>query len=76
MKKVIFAAFAAAIACGAMIAPTQAGTTVMHVIKSQSWFVVGDGFLHNGDGRGCEIRMSWTHDYAGKPYLKKVRVCA
>jgi hypothetical protein len=74
MYRILFAVLAAGGTAFAALAPADA---------SDHSFFGGDNIVRIGDGwraeaplSPCWVKRSWKYDYAGKPYLKKVRICA
>jgi uncharacterized membrane protein len=76
MRIVAMAALAAAVVGAAAMAPASAGSMKAHIEKTGRVVRVDSGWRPNSATQGCILKRVWKVDYAGNPYLKKVRVCA
>ena len=75
MNKIIFAFFAATMTAFAALAPASAGPTRLDANITQT-VIKFQNELRADAGTPCRVERRWRYDYAGKPYVKKVRVCA
>ncbi|MDB5522896.1 MAG: hypothetical protein JWM58_659 [Rhizobium sp.] len=76
MDKIIFAVLAVSVTAFAALAPASAGPTRLDVDPGKMAIRSQDGLRADVAPPQCRVKRSWSYDYAGKPYLKKVRVCA
>jgi hypothetical protein len=75
MRIVAMAALAAAVVGAAAMAPASAGSMKMNIQKTGRVVHIDSGWRPNSIATGCMLKRIWKVDYAGNPYLKKVRVC-
>jgi hypothetical protein len=77
MYKILFAVFAASATAFAALVPADASSTDHNVLSGNNSVVhVRDNLRAETLTPPCWVKRSWKYDYAGKPYLKKIRICA
>lgn len=76
MDKFFLAAIAAAGTAFAALAPAGAFTTDLADRSAKAAVSARTSWRLNSAAPGCRVEMRWKRDYAGQPYLKKVRICA
>jgi len=76
MRIVTIAALGCTAAALIAMAPALASSIKPHFDQVGSLVRVDNGWRTNPADTGCVLKRTWKIDYAGKPYLKKVRVCA
>jgi hypothetical protein len=75
MDKFILAMIAAAGTAFAALAPAGAFTTDPVDRDGKAVVTLRTAWRANNAAPGCRVEMRWKRDYAGQPYLKKVRIC-
>jgi len=76
MYKILFAVLAAGATAFAALAPADASSTDHSFVGSKNVVRIRDGWRTEALAPPCWVKKSWKYDYAGQPYLKKVRICA
>jgi hypothetical protein len=76
MYKILFAVFAAGAVAFAALAPANANSTDHDVVGGNNVVRIRGGWRTEALTPPCWVKRSWKYDYSGKPYLKKVRICA
>lgn len=75
MRIVTMAAIAISIVAGATLAPAVASSFGPADNQIPTVVRIADGW-NTSSTPTCRLKRSWGQDYSGKPYLRKVRVCA
>jgi hypothetical protein len=76
MRIVSIVAFAGLATAVIAMAPAVAGSIQPHLQRTSRLVGIDPGWRANSVAGGCTLKRIWKVDYAGNPYLKKVRVCA
>lgn len=76
MDRFLFAILAAAGTAFAALAPAVANSVDPGLEKSDGVAEVRGDWQTAISPQGCRVEISWKYDYSGKPYLKKIRICA
>ncbi|MBL0371678.1 hypothetical protein JJB09_06530 [Rhizobium sp. KVB221] len=75
MRIVTMAAIATSIVAGAAFAPAVASSYGPANDQLPAVVRIADEW-NTSSTPTCRLKRSWGQDYSGKPYLRKVRVCA
>jgi hypothetical protein len=76
MYRILFAVLAASGTAFAALAPADAGSTDHAFLGDNNLSRLSYSAQAETLTPPCWVKRSWKYDYAGKPYLKKIRICA
>jgi hypothetical protein len=76
MYKVLFGIVVAGTTAFAAFDATNASSVAIGSNEGNHLIRIGNGWHAEILTPSCWVQRSWKYDYSGKPYLKKVRVCA
>jgi hypothetical protein len=76
MYRILFAVLAMSGTAFAALAPADASSTDHSFLGDNKLVRIRDGSQAEMLVPPCWVKRSWKYDYSGKPYLKKVRICA